>query len=266
MRPQIKPLDFKRKKSRWSKPLASLGLCSSLSAPLIRGTQRNTQSAAGCEMSLARRSLLAIGLIILGFGAICASSFAQAACYSPRETLPSQTIDQFTSDPASLLTQFPNGGAQMIARVRDLAASNPATLNALISLLATATADQQKAIGTGLGQAALVCVKTDQPYATQIQQAVTASGNGDAIGALTAILGDQPIGAAGVGGGGLGGGGVGSITPFNGGGGGGGAPTIFGGFTSSPRASYFTSPFFGASTPGTTTTTTTVITQQVSPH
>jgi hypothetical protein len=128
---------------------------------------------------------------------------AQAACYGPEQQLPQATVDQFLgSTPADFLSRFPDGGPLMISLVRDLAASNPAALPAIIALLASANANQATAIGTGLGQAAQVCVRTDQPYATQVQQALTATNNQDAILAMTAVLGDRPIGALGGGGGG----------------------------------------------------------------
>ena len=127
---------------------------------------------------------------------------AQAACYGPAQVLPQQTVDQFLAGPAQFLSQYPDGGPQMISLVRDLAASNPAALPAIIALLATANANQATAIGTGLGQAAQVCVRTDQPYATQVQQALAASNNQGAILAMAAVLGDRPIGTTGTGGGG----------------------------------------------------------------
>jgi hypothetical protein len=97
---------------------------------------------------------------------------AAAAVYSPERALPAQTIQEFLSDPAALLGQFPDGGEQMVARVRDLAASDASTLSALVGLLATANANQTNAIGTGLGQTAVLAVKTDPAYASAIQQAI----------------------------------------------------------------------------------------------
>ena len=58
-------------------------------------------------------------LIVAGQFATLAS--AAAAVYSPERALPAQTIQEFLSDPAALLAQFPDGGQQMVARVRDLA-------------------------------------------------------------------------------------------------------------------------------------------------
>ncbi len=105
-------------------------------------------------------------LIVAGQFATLTS--AAAAVYSPELVLPAQTIQEFLSDPAALLAQFPDGGQQMVTRVRDLAASDASTLSALVGLLATANTNQTNAIGTGLGQTAVLAVKTDPAYANAI--------------------------------------------------------------------------------------------------
>ena len=84
---------------------------------------------------------------ILGLAVAFVTS-ASAAVYSAHQALPSQTVQQFLSDPGSLLSQFPNGGPVMITKVRDLTASDSATLSALIGLLKSANPDQASAIGT----------------------------------------------------------------------------------------------------------------------
>lgn len=111
---------------------------------------------------------------------------AGAAVLSPQQALPAQTIQEFLGKPDALLTQFPDGGPRMIARVRDLAASDPATLDPIVALLQTANAAQSTAIGTGLGQVAVMAVKTDQAYANQIQVAVASAVKGHDVGAVGA--------------------------------------------------------------------------------
>jgi hypothetical protein len=97
--------------------------------------------------------------------------------------LPGQlTTEQFIPHPDQLLTKFPNGGAEMISQVRELTLANHANLPYILDVLARANHDQGIAIGTGLGQAALASVKTDQAYATAIQQAVADKGLGWAAG------------------------------------------------------------------------------------
>ena len=98
--------------------------------------------------------------------------------------LPGQlTTEQFIPHPDLLLTKFPNGGAEMISQVRELALANHANLPYILEVLARANHEQGTAIGTGLGQAALASVKTDQAYATAIQQAVADKSLGWAAGA-----------------------------------------------------------------------------------
>ncbi|MDQ2082043.1 hypothetical protein RA307_17785 [Xanthobacteraceae bacterium Astr-EGSB] len=142
---------------------------------------------------------------------------AGAACYAPAQQLPATTVSNFIGSPASLLSDFPNGGAQMISRVRDLVASNPDALAAIMAQLANANTSQQSAIGSGLGQAARICLRTDQAFATQIQQAIASQGTDAAKAAYAAVNPDVQIGAVGAAGAG-GGTGVGGPTAGIGGG------------------------------------------------
>jgi hypothetical protein len=142
-------------------------------------------------------------------GSLAVFSPAIAAVYSPEHALPPQVIQQFLANPDVLLAQYPDGGAQLIAQVRDLAASDPATLKPLLALLKEANPDQASAIGTGLGQVAIMAVKIDQAYATQIQESVVAAQNDSALVAFSAAIGGsiQLTAATGGAGGGGGGGG-----------------------------------------------------------
>jgi hypothetical protein len=186
---------------------------------------------------------------------------------------PGQPAGQATGQPdaaiGQVLAQFPNGGPEMISRIRELA-GNPANLNALIGLLngitqETATdqrkADQKSALGAGLGQAARIALRTNQGYAFQIQQSVAGTRDDTVQTAFAAVLGDQPIGAGGGCGGG-GGGGVGGQTNPLGLGAPGGPAFAFGGgsalngdFSATGSASAAVGPAAGTGT-GTPTTTT----------
>jgi hypothetical protein len=121
--------------------------------------------------------------------ALAPVSPATAAIYSPQQALPSQFVQQFLANPSSLLAQYPSGGAAMIAQVRNLVASDPATLKAIIGLLATANTEQSTAIGTGLGQVAVMAVHTDQKFATDIQTAVVTAQNESALAAFKSVVG-----------------------------------------------------------------------------
>jgi hypothetical protein len=146
------------------------------------------------------------GATILGF-VLAFAPPASAAIYSPRQALPADTVNQFLKNPGALLTQFPNGGAQMITKARDLAASDPATVDALLGLLKSANPDQAAAIGTALGQVALMAVSTDQPFAVDLQTKIAQSGNTTALNAFDAVVGGDikltaATGSTGIGGGG----------------------------------------------------------------
>jgi hypothetical protein len=154
-------------------------------------------------MLILRRRIAILALAIASSFVTIASGTAQVACYGPQ--LPVQTIADFIANPAPLLNQIPNARAEMISKIRDLVASNPATLPVILDLIGTASPAQIDAIRTGLGHGALPCARTDQAYAIEIQQAVSATKNDELTLAFAAVLGYKPIGAGGGGGGGGGG-------------------------------------------------------------
>ena len=61
------------------------------------------------------RSVLC-GAVILG-SLLVSAPFATSAVYTSQQALPAETIQQFLADPAGLLSQYPNGGPQMVTRV-----------------------------------------------------------------------------------------------------------------------------------------------------
>ncbi len=146
------------------------------------------------------------------------SSAAIAAVYAPSRQLPAQVVTDFKGAPTSLLQQFPDGGAQMISRVRDLGASDPSTLPGLIALLkdSATSKDQMKAIVAGLAQVARMAAQTDQAFANEIQTAIAGTNNPDVIAAYQAATGDVAIAATGGGGAGGGGTGAGGATGTSG--------------------------------------------------
>ncbi|WP_140981691.1 hypothetical protein [Bradyrhizobium guangdongense] len=194
--------------------------------------------------------LAALFLILSIFG-------ANAACYSETQALPQADVDAFVANPAQLLQQNSDGGPTMISRVRDLAASNPSTLQAILGLISTANSNQRVAIGTGLGQAAQVCVRTDGTYASEIQRSVGQTGAPDVIAAIASVLGDAPIGALGGGGGGLSAGAGGPINSNASQQFGNSTLQTFGTSRTTNSFTGFTAP--GSSTPGSSTTTSTIV-------
>jgi hypothetical protein len=132
---------------------------------------------------------------------------AQIAGQSP--ALQAPAIATFQANPGQLVSQFPNGGADLAKQVRDLVSSDKATLAAIIALAKTANNDQRKAIADGLAQVAKSYASSGDPAsANQIQQAVVTSGLPEFAKAYAEAAGDSGTAAAG-GGGGAGGGGSG---------------------------------------------------------
>jgi len=138
---------------------------------------------------------------------------AMAACYAPDQQLPAQTVGDFLGNPAQVLQDAKNaeGGQDMITLVRDLVASNPTTLPAVIGLLDKANAAQQGAIGSALGQAANLCLKPDQAFAGDIVGQLAASSSDSAKNAYAAVTGTYPLRSV-AGGGGVSGGASGGTT------------------------------------------------------
>jgi len=194
------------------------------------------------------QALFGVSILVLAMAFVAPAS---AALYSPARGLPTQTIQDFLANPSSLLSQFPNGGPLMITKVRDLVATDPATLAPLIGLLKTATPEQASSIGTALGQVALMAVATDQAFATEIQKQVTQSGNTSALVAFSAVVGGDIKLSATAPGAGLGGGGESQTTPSSGFGGfyGGGPLALT--TSAANTADSFTLPIFSPGTPGT---------------
>jgi hypothetical protein len=132
---------------------------------------------------------------LAGVTVIATAVNAQASCYTYGRQLPSENITRFLNDPAKVLADNPDGGGKMISELRDLVASDPRVLQPVLTLLANANKDQKTAIGTALAYAARICVRVDQAYATQIQQAIAQTEDKELILAYSSASGELPIAA-----------------------------------------------------------------------
>jgi catechol 2,3-dioxygenase-like lactoylglutathione lyase family enzyme len=92
----------------------------------------------------------------------------------------------FLADPDQILLENPDGGARLAVEVRDLALSDPTTLQSILGLLPKASKAQKAAIGAGLAQAARVSARSNPGYAKEIQQAVVRTKDGELIEAYDA--------------------------------------------------------------------------------
>jgi hypothetical protein len=152
---------------------------------------------------------------------VCVAFFAgselagAAACYQGPQALSEETVNAFLGAPGEMLTKFPEGESELTSQIRDLAASDSATLPSIIDLIKVANRRQQAAIGSGLGMAARMCVCLDQAYGNQIQQAVAGAHSKQVSLAYSSVTltriasAEMACGAPGGGGGGGRGGGVG---------------------------------------------------------
>jgi hypothetical protein len=98
------------------------------------------------------------------------------------------SVATFLTDPPEIIRENPNGGAQLMVEVRDLALSDPTTLPPILALLPEANKAQKAAIGAGLAQATKVASRTRPAYANEIQQAVAQADHDEVILAYDAAL------------------------------------------------------------------------------
>lgn len=131
--------------------------------------------------------------------------FIVAAFVASCQFASAQVVGQGGANPGQVLSQFRDGGPEMVKQTRDLVAADKAAVAAIIAFARTANEDQRKAIAEGLAQTAKANTQSDPAFANQIQQAVAASGIPDFAKAYAEAAGDT--GTASTGGGGGGGGG-----------------------------------------------------------
>jgi hypothetical protein len=151
-----------------------------------------------------------------------AGALVAAVLFSAISTNQAQaaTVDQFLANPTAVMAQYPNGGADFISLVRDVATSHPEALATITALLSSGSADQQAAIGSGLGQAYTAMLTANPTYAASIQSAIGASSSSDAQTAYSGATGNvSTASTSGPGAGGGGGGGSGGPTGGSGSGG-----------------------------------------------
>lgn len=133
---------------------------------------------------------------IIASAALGLAGAAQAAsCYDSAQALAPAQISAFTGNPGDLLAKSPEGGGGMVSQIRDLAATDSATLDGIVGLVSGANDDQKRAIGAGLAQAARICVPKDPAYADQIQKAIADNKDPVLVLAYASAAGNNPIGA-----------------------------------------------------------------------
>lgn len=159
-------------------------------------------------------------VFVLGTSSFALATAASAQCASPAPVNPA-AMAEFNADPAAYLGKVQPGGA-LVAAIRNLAVSDPTAVSKIADF-AKATPSAKSDIGTGLGQAAKICVPTQFTQAQALQQAVIALNDPLVLTAFLAVTGDIATtatgGGAGGGGGGPGGAGINSSVASSGAGG-----------------------------------------------
>ena len=148
----------------------------------------------------------AVAVLVAILPAAFAVTPSSASCFAP-DHAPKASVAEQEAWLAKLLKSGAEAdAAATITAVRDLAASDAGALSFILDRLGAASDGQRSAIGTGLGQAATICQRSDLPYATDIQTQLLAAdkaiANQSAEVAFALTTGQQPIGATGAGGGG----------------------------------------------------------------
>lgn len=137
-------------------------------------------------------------LIVLGFALALSPQLAWSACVVPAAAMKADDISRYTAAPDLLFGAADEGGGAAASRIRNLVASDPASLAPLDKMIKTAAGDQAMAVGLGLGSAAQICVRQDPAAAAAIQKAVLEANNTDVAKAFATIVGDRAVEAVSV--------------------------------------------------------------------
>lgn len=133
-----------------------------------------------------------------------------ASCLTEANAVPAAEVEAFRANPGQLLDKHRGGGLPLSTEVRNLLATDPSLLGAFVDLTKRSSAAQKQAIGSGLGQATVVCKRSDpnSPAIRAIQEQVFLANDATLYVAFvaasnaieTAALGAGGVGSAGVGG------------------------------------------------------------------
>lgn len=98
------------------------------------------------------------------------------------DKLSAAKVDDFRSDPQSLLKHNPIGGLALSSEVKGLTITDPASaVDALLDAASSSNSMQAVAIGTGLGQAVKAMMGVDKACADEIARKITSVGLTDLL-------------------------------------------------------------------------------------
>ncbi|KQP29879.1 hypothetical protein ASF49_14440 [Methylobacterium sp. Leaf104] len=139
---------------------------------------------------MTRRYAALFGAVVSTGLSISGASAATDGCMPSRSPEAEASAERLAADPASLLTQFGAGGGTMAIEVRNATLRSPDLVDRLLTLNGKGTADQMRALGTGLGAAAVICMRSNPTIALRMQRAVVVAGNQDVQRGFEGVAGD----------------------------------------------------------------------------
>jgi hypothetical protein len=122
---------------------------------------------------------------------------ASQSCLPVGRNWPEERVSAIIGSPVQLLTRSPLGGGQLSGEVRGVVATQPDTLEAMMTLVPSANTSQKIAIGVGLAGAALACVQSRPDIAGAIQARVVALGDAELQAAFADTTGGPTTAATG---------------------------------------------------------------------
>ncbi len=126
-----------------------------------------------------------------------ASAPAGEECLAVTEQLSVSEIDEFISNPGTLLVDYPNGGIEMSTRVRALVGSSAAAFDAIVSIIPSANEAQMGGIGAALARVVRACSEGQNEntiaYGERIQLFVANLGDGPLLVAFAAAAEDIEV-------------------------------------------------------------------------
>jgi hypothetical protein len=121
---------------------------------------------------------------------VAAAQAPSGTCMPPIDSVSADSAARFLENPSMLLDGYKEGTGGLAAAVRDLATMRPETVNGMPSLANSASSEQLRAIGSGLGTAAAICVLARPEIAQRIQEAILKANKPEMAQTFTSIVGD----------------------------------------------------------------------------
>lgn len=112
------------------------------------------------------------------------------SCALPRAPDVEAAIARLAQDARPLLAAYAGGGGALASEVRNVVSRDSSAVGRILDLVPSATPAQRVALGTGLGAAATICLRSNATVARQLQQAVLLASSDDVRRGFESVVGD----------------------------------------------------------------------------